>query len=135
MIAVWCFTNDLLPESEQAADYVQFGLEIWGRFLATTVVLTDMLLRMTLSNWLIEKGERDMDVVYASIEKGVRKVGFLDDVLNDAVIDSLETQGASSGTTDELDKNDPESGTHVQSGDVFVIESSEDGAPRHSISV
>ena len=49
LIIYWMFTQDFL-KSEEATNYAKFILEVWGRVFATTVVFTDMLLRMTLSN-------------------------------------------------------------------------------------
>jgi len=77
LIIYWMFTQDFL-KSEEATNYAKFILEVWGRVLATTVVFTDMLLRMTLTNWKVEKSVRGMDDLYESIERGIRKNASLE---------------------------------------------------------
>jgi hypothetical protein len=71
LIVKWLFTQDLIKSGE-AINYAKLLLEIWGRYLATTVVFTDVLLRMTVTNWRVEKSIRNLDAEYESIERGIR---------------------------------------------------------------
>ncbi|KAL3808092.1 hypothetical protein ACHAXA_010804 [Cyclostephanos tholiformis] len=60
---------------------IRIVLETWGRTLGSAVVFSDILLRMTVTNWSVEKSLRtvDIDAFYQSIERSIWKKIELED--------------------------------------------------------
>jgi len=100
LITTWVYTQDSLM-SEKTFVYARFILEAWGRILSSTVVFSDILLRMTMSNWRIEKSICTYDL-YESIEMDVRSKKSLEGDMTtnsrDAIdaLAVLKQEGASS---------------------------------------
>jgi len=111
--------QNLLGE-QKATTFAQFILEVWGRGLATTVVFTDILLRMTISNWRVEKGSRNMDDLHEGIEKYIRKnkSGEGDDAGMNLPFGSSDNLDGVSESIERLDQNDIDSspGADIDSG-------------------
>jgi hypothetical protein len=82
-ILVICWAVTLSPKFDawKFLKSVKLVLEAWGRILGSTVVFTDLLLRMTVTNWSAEKSLRtkDLDDYYESIEKAIWKKIELED--------------------------------------------------------
>lgn len=74
-IIMWAIINYLKDDVLELFKFFKLILEAWGRVLGSTVVFTDMLLRMTVTNWSVEKSLRteSIDDFYESIERGIWK--------------------------------------------------------------
>ena len=81
LIICWAVTISPKFDVRRFLKFVKLVLEAWGRVLGSTVVFTDVLLRMTVTNWSVEKSLRteSLDDYYESIEKAIWKKIELED--------------------------------------------------------
>jgi hypothetical protein len=82
LIICWAITISPKFDAWKLLKSVKLVLEAWGRILGSTVVFTDVLLRMTVTNWSVEKSLRtkDLDDYYESIEQAIwKKIALEDD--------------------------------------------------------
>lgn len=85
LVIIWAITDLRFMQVDmwQVLKLIKLVLEMWGRILGSTVVFTDVLLRMTVTNWGVEKSLRTkpIDDFYESIERGIwKKIELEDDV-------------------------------------------------------
>ena len=81
LVICWAATISPKFDVRKFLKFVKLILEGWGRVLGSTVVFTDLLLRMTVTNWSVEKSLRteSLDDYYESIEKAIWKKIELED--------------------------------------------------------
>ena len=81
LVFIWAITDYIQGDVWELLKFVKLVLEAWGRVLGSTVVFTDALLRMTVTNWSVEKSLRtnDLDDYYESIEQAIWKKIELED--------------------------------------------------------
>mmetsp|Transcript_43527 Transcript_43527/g.74283 ORF Transcript_43527/g.74283 Transcript_43527/m.74283 type:complete len:833 (-) Transcript_43527:173-2671(-) len=110
LIIYWIFTEEVM-KTEELPSHLKFVLEIWGRILATTVVSTDMLLRMTITNWREGKSScMEMDDVYKSIERIIGKEKSSDDNVS---INSGGVPATTAAMSQSMSMEEPDRGAEI----------------------